>query len=297
VSDAASRTGDQNAEEGKLEVVREQDGAGHLTRERMMSVAKGRKPIAQGQDNGLVRERREALRARVRPRRTARSVAHVARERRARLGGVVRRGESAMRFWYENGVLSAEGPARKGSRQGVWRCYRPDGTLREEGTYVNSLREGDWTEVPFERAQGARRLRARQREVAPVGRAFGPRAVHKLESSSVNVIGVPNHDRPERIDAHDLSVVRAPEHAGTELGHDQVEALHAQRADRPEHDASRRQHDPDRTLRVDRDTVRARVRQSQHYRVARLTRDLEVQWLSFASEAIVVSQRALPRGA
>ena len=42
--------------------------------------------------------------------------------------------------------MSAEGPARNGSRQGVWRCYRPDGSLREEGTYVNSLREGDWTE-------------------------------------------------------------------------------------------------------------------------------------------------------
>jgi antitoxin component YwqK of YwqJK toxin-antitoxin module len=133
-------------EEGKLEVVREQDGAGHLTRERMMSVAKGRKPVAQGQDTGWY----------------ASGVKRYEREfdhgephglwRTWHENGVLAsevsfdEGESAMRFWYENGVLSAEGPSRKGSRQGVWRCYRPDGTLREEGTYVNSLREGDWTE-------------------------------------------------------------------------------------------------------------------------------------------------------
>lgn len=132
--------------EGKLEVVREKDGSGHLVRERMVLVQRGRPPVAQGADKGWyasggVRYEREFERGE--PHGTWRTWHE---------NGVLASeasfdaGERLMRFWYENGTVSAEGPAKNGSRQGVWRCYRPDGTLREEGTYVNSLREGDWTE-------------------------------------------------------------------------------------------------------------------------------------------------------
>jgi hypothetical protein len=132
--------------EGKLEVVREQDGAGHLVRERMVLVRPGLMPIAQGADKGwyptgVVRFEREFDNGQ--PNGTWRTWHE---------NGVLaseasfKTGETIMRFWYETGIVSAEGPARDGSRQGVWRCYRPDGSLREEGTYVNSLREGDWIE-------------------------------------------------------------------------------------------------------------------------------------------------------
>jgi len=137
---------DVDLEEGKLEVVREKDGEGHLVRERMVLVYKTRKPVAQGTDKGWFpsgTKRYERDFERGEPRglwRTWHENGTLASE------VTFSPDETPMRFWYPNGRVSAEGPARNGSRQGVWRCYRPDGTLREEGTYVNSLREGDWTE-------------------------------------------------------------------------------------------------------------------------------------------------------
>lgn len=50
-----------------------------------------------------------------------------------------------MRWWHENGQLSAEGAARNGHKDGPWTTWYPDGTKSSEGAYLDGLREGKWT--------------------------------------------------------------------------------------------------------------------------------------------------------
>lgn len=130
----------------KLEVTREKDADGHVVREQMVLVQKGLKPLAHGADkgfwaNGSKRYEREFDHGA--PKgvwRTWHANGQLASE--TTFGDT----DSVLRFWYESGLVSAEGPARNGSRQGVWRFHRPDGSLREQGSYRDSLRDGAWTE-------------------------------------------------------------------------------------------------------------------------------------------------------
>jgi antitoxin component YwqK of YwqJK toxin-antitoxin module len=54
-------------------------------------------------------------------------------------------GVDVMRFWYPNGVLSAEGFHEGGTREGVWTFWSLSGMKTSSGVYVNNLREGPWT--------------------------------------------------------------------------------------------------------------------------------------------------------
>lgn len=52
---------------------------------------------------------------------------------------------TTMRWWHPGGVLSSQGPARSGLREGSWRGWHPDGTLAFEGHYLAGRREGPWS--------------------------------------------------------------------------------------------------------------------------------------------------------
>jgi antitoxin component YwqK of YwqJK toxin-antitoxin module len=133
------------AAEPKLEVVREKDRDGHLVREQMVLAAKGAKPLAHGSDKGWYSDgakRYEREFDHGVPKgvwRTWHANGQIASE--TTFGET----ESVLRFWYDTGVVSAEGPALNGSRRGVWRFNRPDGSLRETGKFVDSVRDGTWT--------------------------------------------------------------------------------------------------------------------------------------------------------
>ena len=49
-----------------------------------------------------------------------------------------------MRYWHPDGSLSAEGPARRGVREGSWTFWYPGGGLRQRGGYLGGLKEGEW---------------------------------------------------------------------------------------------------------------------------------------------------------
>lgn len=52
---------------------------------------------------------------------------------------------TTMRYYHPDGALSAEGPARRGVREGEWSYWYPSGVLRQRGGYLGGLREGEWT--------------------------------------------------------------------------------------------------------------------------------------------------------
>ncbi|MBI1266566.1 MAG: hypothetical protein GC193_03940 [Cryomorphaceae bacterium] len=48
------------------------------------------------------------------------------------------------KFFYENGVLSSEGPMINGLPDGFWKTYYEDGNLKTAGNRKNHLLEGEW---------------------------------------------------------------------------------------------------------------------------------------------------------
>ena len=52
---------------------------------------------------------------------------------------------SPMRWWHENGVLSTEGMALNGVRQGTWTSFHANGAKSMQGDYVGGLRQGTWS--------------------------------------------------------------------------------------------------------------------------------------------------------
>jgi hypothetical protein len=54
-------------------------------------------------------------------------------------------GGDVMRFWYHNGVLSAEGLHEGGTRVGVWTFWHLNGVKSSAGPFVLNRREGPWT--------------------------------------------------------------------------------------------------------------------------------------------------------
>ncbi|MDZ4772542.1 MAG: hypothetical protein SGI72_05350 [Planctomycetota bacterium] len=131
--------------EPTLEIVREKDRDGNLVREQLVLVSRGERPLAHGADkgwysNGAKRYEREFDRGSPSgPWRTWHANGQIASET------TFAATEMLLSFWYDTGVISAAGPALNGSRRGVWRFFRPDGSVREEGTYVDSVRDGEWT--------------------------------------------------------------------------------------------------------------------------------------------------------
>lgn len=76
-----------------------------------------------------------------------------------------------MRWWFESGVVSSEGPARGGVREGPWRARHPGGVPAYAGGYVAGRRDGLWT---FWHPDGS--LAERGRYVA--GERVGPWELH-----------------------------------------------------------------------------------------------------------------------
>jgi antitoxin component YwqK of YwqJK toxin-antitoxin module len=46
--------------------------------------------------------------------------------------------------YYENGTVQAVGKLKDGKRDGYWKWYRPDGTKRKTGYFVNGKRTKEW---------------------------------------------------------------------------------------------------------------------------------------------------------
>jgi hypothetical protein len=47
--------------------------------------------------------------------------------------------------YYDNGILRYEGQLVKGSYEGVWNYYNPEGNLETETNFENNERDGIWT--------------------------------------------------------------------------------------------------------------------------------------------------------
>jgi len=47
--------------------------------------------------------------------------------------------------YYDNGILRYKGQLVKGSYEGVWNYYHPDGNLEIETNFKNNERDGIWT--------------------------------------------------------------------------------------------------------------------------------------------------------
>ena len=47
--------------------------------------------------------------------------------------------------YYDNGILRYEGQLVKGSYEGVWNYYNPEGNLESETNFKNNERDGIWT--------------------------------------------------------------------------------------------------------------------------------------------------------
>lgn len=73
---------------------------------------------------------------------------------------------TTMRFWHENGVPAAAGPAVAGLREGDWTFWFDDASVRQRGTYVAGAKEGDWT---IHHEGGALRSRGRYEDDRRVG--------------------------------------------------------------------------------------------------------------------------------
>jgi len=50
-----------------------------------------------------------------------------------------------MLWWHENGVLSTEGTARNGVREGTWTSYHANGVKSMQGDYAGGKRQGEWS--------------------------------------------------------------------------------------------------------------------------------------------------------
>lgn len=73
---------------------------------------------------------------------------------------------TTMRFWHENGVPAAEGPAVAGLREGDWTFWFEDASVRQRGAYLQGAKEGIWT---LHHEGGALRSRGRYESDRRVG--------------------------------------------------------------------------------------------------------------------------------
>jgi hypothetical protein len=80
---------------------------------------------------------------------------------------------TVMTWWHPNGRLSAQGPARRGTREGEWTYWYEDGTVREQGSFVLGVKDGEWS---FFWEDGSLRSRGRYANGDRVGQwEHGPR--------------------------------------------------------------------------------------------------------------------------
>jgi hypothetical protein len=73
---------------------------------------------------------------------------------------------TVMRWWYENGQLSSEGPALNGVKDGVWTTWHSNGAKSSQGPYVSGRREGAWS---FWNEDGSLKESGEYRDDAKVG--------------------------------------------------------------------------------------------------------------------------------
>lgn len=51
---------------------------------------------------------------------------------------------TAMSWWFENGALESQGPARDGLKDGAWTSWDSNGQMIEQGSFRAGRREGPW---------------------------------------------------------------------------------------------------------------------------------------------------------
>jgi len=78
-----------------------------------------------------------------------------------------------MTFWHANGRRSAQGMARRGTREDEWTQWYENGVVREHGTYLLGVKDGEWT---YYWEDGSLRSRGRYANGERVGNwEHGPR--------------------------------------------------------------------------------------------------------------------------